>query len=116
MRTSSTLLDLLLETIIKSQACYEEQIPLDTKVSVAGVVTLTFVELIESTGVAITHGAAPYPAAPLYNLAVCQEQRGAHCQCCGGGSPSTIAGIQRELGKKEEGACFLWLERWAFRY
>jgi hypothetical protein len=38
-------------------------------INVAGVVTLTLLELIDRTGVAKTHGAAPYPAAPLYNLA-----------------------------------------------
>jgi hypothetical protein len=47
-------------------------------IRVAGVVTLTLLELIDSTGVANRHGAAPYPAAPLYNLAAFQEQRGAH--------------------------------------
>jgi hypothetical protein len=83
-------------------------------INVAGVVTLTLLELIDSTGVANTHGAAPYPAAPLYNLAVNKAQRGAHWGSSG--PPSTIAGLQRELGKKGDGACFLWLERWAFRY
>jgi hypothetical protein len=83
-------------------------------ISVAGVVTLTLLELVDSTGVANPHGAAPYPAAPLYNLAGFQERRGAHWGSSG--PPSTIAGLQRELGKKGDGACFLWLERWAFRY
>jgi hypothetical protein len=83
-------------------------------INVAGVVTLTLLELINSTGVANAHGAAPYPAAPLYNLAVNQAQRGAHWGSSG--PPRTIAGLQRELGQKGDGACFLWLERWAFRY
>jgi hypothetical protein len=83
-------------------------------ISVAGVVTLTLLDLIDSTGVANTYGGAPYPAAPQYNLAGFQEQRGAHWGSSG--PPSTIAGLQRELGKKGDGACFLWLERWAFRY
>jgi hypothetical protein len=78
--------------------------------SVAGVVTLTLLELIDGTGVVNKHAAAPYPAAPLYNLAAFQEQRGAHWGSSG--PPSTIAGLQRELGKNGDGACFLWLEQW----
>jgi hypothetical protein len=38
-------------------------------INVAGVVTLTLLELIDRTGVPNTHGAAPYHAAPLYNVA-----------------------------------------------
>jgi hypothetical protein len=83
-------------------------------IRVAGVVTLTLLEPIDSTGAANTHGTAPYPAAPLYNLAVFQEQRGAHWGSSG--PPRTIAELQRELGNKEDGACFLCLERLAFRY
>jgi hypothetical protein len=83
-------------------------------ISVAGIVTFTLLELVDSTGVANTHDAAPYHAAPLYNLATFLEQRDAHWGSSG--PPSTIAGLQRELGKKGDGACFLWLERWPFRY